>query len=255
MAYRTMALYTVLPLHTVPISTTTSSSTVPPLSQYTPFCGNATGSAMRNTSSRGNASTIGSRSSHCSFSRGISSLRYPLSPTSRYIPLTIAPLAYAQNVPSHDTANAGPALACYVSPSGYHLFHRSSLFCGTAIGSAMSSMFSHVVTPLQLVHALAESRSLSRYLLSSLPPSQPLSCFNVQDVPSRNAASTCGTRSHVPIIMLLGAHLSHNTRLGGDTSISSAIRSMSSHVVMASTIGSRSRTCVLSRGIASLLYA
>ena len=68
---------------------------------------------------------------------------------------------------------AVPALPCYVLPRGTHLSHSTPLFLDTAIGSAMRSMSSHVVMPLQLVRALA--RSLLSRVISSLalrlPPS------------------------------------------------------------------------------------
>lgn len=88
-------------------------SRYPPLSQYTPFCGNATGSAMRNTSVAVTPLQLVPASALHVLSRHLLLSRYPL-PTSRYIPLTIAPLAYAQMSPHTILPNAGPALACYV---------------------------------------------------------------------------------------------------------------------------------------------
>ena len=116
-----MSSHTILPLHAVPALPCYVLSWGTHLSHSTPlFCGTAIGSAMRSMSSRGNASTI------ASCSRTIRSLsRYLLScttppPTSRYTPLAIAPLAYAHDVLSHDTASiCGTRYPMLCPPSGY----------------------------------------------------------------------------------------------------------------------------------------
>ena len=176
---RRMSSHTVLPLHVVPLSRGTSSlaiptsltvhppsSVVPPLALLCAVCPHAVLPLQ-----------LIPALAPCVLSRGISS-RYP-SPTSRYCSLprgspllAMAPLIYA-HMSSHTVLPPHTVLPLHAVPlsrstSSVAVHH----FCGTATGSAMRSMSSHVVTLLQLIPALARC-VLSRGISSRPPPPPP----------------------------------------------------------------------------------
>ena len=140
---------------------------------------------------------------------------------------------------------AVPAIPCYVLPQGTHLSHSKPLFCGTAIGSAMRSMSSHVVMACTIGSRSTSVRSLSWYLLSpTTPNSLTLHLPPSRGIPtSRNSNTGLCTQCPLTRYCLYmqyplshatfsrGTHFSHSTPLFCGTAIGFAMRSISSHVV------------------------
>ena len=139
--------------------------------------------------------------SHGTFSRDISS-RELSPPTSRYPPLAIAPLAYAHDVLSHDTASiCGTRSPMLCPPSGYPPLsqHTPLLWYRHWLCYAQ-----YVLSPgnaSTIGSCSRRVRSLSRYLLSSAtpPPARCTLCLGTAplayalNVLSPGTASTCAT--------------------------------------------------------------
>ena len=163
----------------------------------------------------------------------------------------IAPLTYVQDVLSHGTASTRcTAVAQYILFRYTYLSHSTPLFCGTATGSAMRSMSSHAVLPLQLVPTLAQC-VLSRDISSRpTPPPAIAPLAYAQDVLSHGTASTRST-TVAQYILSRYTHLSRSTPLFCGTATGSAMRSMSSHAVPPLQLVSTLARCFLSRDISS----